>query len=202
MVDVLKHLRSVRSPRLNVIALRHLGPFRELANGYWLPFAGALSYLDKPEAALAAARAPTPATDQRSIRLYDVHLHSKQSYYGFYEAIAKINRRLGFEWPSQPATRPSFEKPCLIVREIEAEDPGKREGMGITAFVAEVCLPSAYRDPIRERLLTAPKRDWRVVLGFPVADFEMPASRRIERETPFKGRIWVFETDAITVDVS
>jgi hypothetical protein len=88
------------------------------------------------------------------------------------------------------------------LREIEAEDPQKREGAGFTTFVAEVCLPPVYRDPIREKLLSDPDREWMVVLGFPVADIELPASRQIERGRPFERRIWVFETDDVTVDMS
>ena len=191
-----------RSQRLKVIALHHAGPFEELANGYWLPFDGALTYLDSPEAAFEEAHGSTPRAVCRSIFLSDVFLHSKQSYYGHYDMIAQLNARMGNERPVEPAARPSFEKPCLILREIEAEDPQKREGMGFTTFVAEVCLPPVYRDPIREKLLSDPDREWMVVLGFPVADFELPAGRQIERGRPFERRVWVFETDDITVDMS
>lgn len=191
-----------RSQHLNVIALHQLGPFRELTNGYWLPFGGALSYLDSPKAALEEAHESAPREQCRSIFLSDVFLHSRQSYYGHYDMIAQSYTRMGKECPFQPAAQPSFEKPCLILRETEAEDPQKREGMGFTTFVAEVCLPPAYRDPIREKLLGDPDRDWMVVLGFPVADFTMPKSRRIERDMPFEERAWVFETEAITVDMS
>jgi hypothetical protein len=191
-----------RAQRLNVIALHQLGPFKELLNGYWLPFGGALSYLKSPEAALEEIHNSAPRAVCRSIFLSDVFLHSRQSYYGHYDMVAQSYARMGKECPFQPAARPSFERPCLILREIEAEDPQKREGMGFTTFVAEVCLPPAYRDPIRDKLLSDPDRDWRVVLGFPVADFEMPKSRHIARDIAFKGRAWVFETDDITVDMS
>lgn len=66
-----------RSQRLKVIALHQAGPFEELANGYWLPFDGALTYRDSPEATFEETHGSTPRAVCRSIFLSDVFLHSK-----------------------------------------------------------------------------------------------------------------------------
>lgn len=190
------------SQRLNVIALQQLTPFEEFENGYWLPFGGALSYLDTPQAALEDARDAAPEGRRRSIPLYNVFLHSKSSYNDHYDRIAQSYARTGDENPFEMVRRPSFEKPCLILRETEVEDFSRRAGSGITAITAEVCLPQAYREPIRQKLLNDPNRDWIVVLGFPVPDFKIPASRQIVPDAPFERHVWVFDVDDITVDMA
>lgn len=101
----------------------------------------------------------------------------------------------------EPPARPSFEKPALVLHEHEAEDPARRDGAGFTLFTAEVCLPSDLRAGIARELKAKPK-DRVITIGFPIAPFELPLSRKVDRNRPLdEARLFVFETDTAEIKV-
>lgn len=192
------------TPKLYVVTSHNRPQFQQLLDEYWLPTRGEVMFRDSPEAARAAfGKARHDGTDTTCILVDWAHLHSKRSYYRFYEKMLE-NYPKGRTPPpglGEPPARPSFDKPALVLHEHEAEDPARRDGAGFTLFTAEVCLPADLRAGIANELKAKPK-DRVIVVGFPVAPFELPLSRKLDRNQPLdKPRLFVFETDTVEIKV-
>ncbi len=197
---------GLRKEQKLYVSARHDGEeFRELKNEYWFPFMGRAAFNESAAAAKEEAIGLWYASNDSasSIPLWSVAIHSKTSYYRFYENLQEMVRRSGATPPEgygEPPARISFERPALILQEHEAEDPRLRAGAGFTVTSAFVCLPKPLRDKIGAELQARLAERW-IVLGFPVARFDLPQSRQITPNSDFKGGLWVFETDGVEIEV-
>lgn len=190
-------------PRLYVVTPYDQIEFREYADEYWLPTLGALTFRDTADAAREAWRTVRhDSRDPTAIMLDWAHLHSKTSYYRFYERFLETHPK-GQPLPQLgcPPARPSFDKPALVLHEHEAEDPRWRDGAGFTILTAEVCLPGPLRDGLARELRQRPAKRL-VVVGFPVPPFDLPLSRTIEKNAPIDNPyLALFETETVEIEV-
>jgi hypothetical protein len=139
-----------------------------------------------------------------AIYLDSVRLHTKTSYYRFFDSLRDLRERSlpGAPAPKslEPPAQLSFDRPALLLKEHEAEDPAKRCGAGFTVCSAYVCLPKPLRDCIASDL-TARPRNRLIVIGYPVKGFPLPQRRRLDPGSSIEMRLWTFEADRVEIKV-
>lgn len=204
MKALLRRLGFGPKPKLYVVTSHDQPEFKELLDEYWIPTGGTLAFRETAEAARATEVAPEryEEPDTSRIPLRWAAIHSKTSYYRYYEKMLEFYPKGRTPPPGlgEPPARPSFDKPALVLHEHEAEDPARRDGAGFTVCSGEVCLPSPLRAGIASELRANPRKRL-IVIGFPVAPFDLPQSRQMEPNSKIDARKWVFETDTVEIKV-
>jgi hypothetical protein len=172
--------------------------FRELLDGYWIPSNGRAMFARNIDSTCPEDTS-APNTNS-SIYLCYAHLHTKTSYYGFFDMLRKAYEQTPWASAGLPPVRPSFDRPALILKEHEFEDGATRSGAGFTTFTAYVCLPAPLRDGIGAELKSRTKNRL-VVVGFPIDHFDLPQERKIVPNSKFDARLWTFEVDDVEIKV-